>query len=63
MAIADFGEGFYIFSEVLIAYLFIIIAAAWSGNAFIADAAKVLGGGIVGWGAFWFATRGQTSAP
>jgi len=60
--IPAFGEGFWIFSEVLVAYVFIVAMAVFSGNALAIDAAKMLGGAVAAWGAQWFATRGQTGA-
>ena len=59
--VSKFGEGFWIFSEILVAYTLIVAMAVFSGNALAIDGAKVLGGAVAAWGAQWFATRGQTS--
>lgn len=49
------------FSQVLWGYIILIGCAAWSGNALIMDAAKVLGGAVAAWGSQYLLSRGQTS--
>jgi len=62
LVIPSFGEGFYIFTEVLLAYLVVIAIAAYSKEPLAWDAVKVLGGAVAAWGAQWYATRGQTGS-
>ncbi len=55
------GEGFWMISEALLAYVILIGIASYTHEPLAWDAVKVIGGGFIAWGGQWMDSRGKTS--
>ena len=62
IVLPQFGEGFYVTCLFMLVFCVIASVAMYTGNEVAKSLVGTLGGIVGSIAAFWFATRGQTSA-